>query len=70
MMNGLLAHLKLTDEQRVAVNHWKYVQRLANDVTGPKKGYMSEDLVRMWNKAVKGVFAVGLDPQDDVRTKK
>ncbi len=69
-MNGLLSRLVLTDEQRTAVNHWKYVQRLANDATGPKKGYMSEELVRMWSKAMQGVFAVGLDPADYLRVKK
>ncbi len=69
-MNGLLSRLVLTDEQRVAVNHWRYIQRVANDATGPTKGHMSLELVTRWNDAMQGVFAVGLDPADYLRVKK
>ena len=69
-MNGLLAHLKLTDDQRVAVNRWKYIQRVANDATGPTKGHMSLELVALWHEAMQGVFNVGLDPADYLRVRK
>jgi hypothetical protein len=69
-MSGLLKHLKLTDDQRVAVNRWKYIQRVANDATGPTKGHMSLELVALWHDAMQGVFDVGLDPADYLRVRK
>lgn len=69
-MTDLLAHLTLTDEQRVAVNRWKYIQRVASDATGPTKGHMSLELVALWHEAMQGVFDVGLDPADYLRVRK
>lgn len=69
-MTTLLSRLILTDEQRVAVNYWKYIQRKVNDATGPTKGHMSLELVALWHEAMQGVFDVGLDPADYLRVRK
>lgn len=70
-MNGLLAHLTLTDDQRVAVNRWKYAQRLVKDSSGPLgKGFVPLELWAIWNEAMRDVCAAGLDPQDYLRVQK
>lgn len=67
-MTTLLSRLILSDEQRVAVNHWKYIQRRVRDASGPLgKGFVPMELWQQWNDAMQGVYRVGLDPRDYVR---
>ncbi len=70
-MMSLLSRLALTDEQRVAVNQWKYAQRRVKDCSGPLgRGFVTPELWQQWNTAMRAVYAVALDPQDYLRSKK
>lgn len=65
---ALLNHLTLTDDQRVAVNRWKYAQRKVRDASGPLgKGFIPPEIDAEWNEAMQGMFSAGLNPDDYLR---
>ena len=67
---SLLSRLTLTDDQRVAVNQWKYAQRRVRDCSGPLgKGFVPPEVWSQWTEAMQDVYDVGLDPQDYLRSK-